>query len=76
MGDGTGLETIQLIKLVFEGNKADEMEDVIVLRGCLALFIHHKGILASKRVMGDADDLRVANRMTLLPRGETSSESA
>ena len=76
MGDGTGLETIQLIKLVFEGNKADEVEYVIVLRGCLALFIHHEGVLASERVMGDTDDLRVANRMTLLPRGETSSESA
>ena len=76
MRDWTCLEAIQLIKLVFEGNKADEVEYVIVLRGCLALFIHHEGVLTSERVMGDADDLRVANRMTLLSRGETSSESA
>ena len=61
MGDGTCLEAIKLIKLVSEGYKADEVEDVIVLGGCLALFIHHEGVLTSERVMGDADDLRVAN---------------
>ena len=57
MGDGTSLEAIQLIKLVLEGYKADEVEDVIVLGSCLALFIHHEGVLSSERVMGDADDL-------------------
>ena len=57
MGDGTCLEAIQLIKLVLEGYKADEVEDVIVLGSCLALFIHDEGVLSSEGVMGDADDL-------------------
>ena len=61
MGDGTCLEAIKLIKLVSERYKADEVEDVIVLGGCLALFIHHEGVLTSEGVMGDTDDLGVAN---------------
>ena len=61
MRDWTCLEAIQLIKLVFEGNKADKVEDVVVLRGCLALFIHHERVLSSEGIMSDADYLRVAN---------------
>ena len=61
MRDWTCLEAIQLIKLVFEGYKADKVEDVVVLRGSLAFFVHHERVLSSEGIMSDADDLRVAN---------------
>ena len=76
MGDGACLEAIQFIESVSEGYKADEVEDIIVLRGSLALFIHDEGVLSSEGVMGDTDDLRVANRMAFLSRGETGTELA
>lgn len=66
MGDRTTLQTIKFVKSIFEGDKADEMEDIVVLGRRLRLLFHNEGILSSEAIVGHSDHFGVANRVTFL----------
>ena len=58
MGDGGGLEAVELVEGVVDGGVCDEMVDVVVVGGRALGFVHEGGG-ARKGVVDVADELGV-----------------